>query len=127
MLPYTDYNNLWLTPFAHTFFYGVVKDFINAILDPLPRQKEGPSLLSGRQAVADARIQGKVRQATCITGGRLVTGPGVAHKLELFSPLQLAPQHLITPQGQAIMAARGETIEITQVRHVPAVIAKACA
>ena len=33
-LPYVDAKTLWIIPIAHAFLYGVVKDFVGAILAP---------------------------------------------------------------------------------------------
>lgn len=52
-LPYLDWNRVWLVPFYHAFYYGVVEDFMDLIF---PKQGAYSSAKVYEQQPADSTV-----------------------------------------------------------------------
>jgi hypothetical protein len=58
-LPYLSFNNMWLVPVAHAFYYGVVKGFVAFLLRPMSEVHDGDENVIGQ---ADrSTISGRAR------------------------------------------------------------------
>ena len=85
-LSYVCMRNLWLVPFGHAFFLGVVKDLFLALLTP---ESQGTAQDSGRfrGLPPDLRLTGEALEQLCTIAQNNGINPAVTAE----SALQAAP------------------------------------